>query len=55
VFGTSDATPLHGAGHAGTVLQEGVVTAGLALGGVALLVAAALIVVGLRARAQSPS
>jgi hypothetical protein len=34
---------------------HGVVTAGLTLGGVALLVAAALIVVGLRARAQSPS
>jgi ketosteroid isomerase-like protein len=39
VFGTSGATPLHGAGHAGTPLQESVVTAGLSLGGLALLVA----------------
>jgi len=54
VLGTSASTPLHGAGHTGTPLQEGVVTAGLSLGGVAVLAAAALIVVGLRG-ADGPS
>ncbi len=51
VFGTSGSTPLHGAGHAGTALQESVVTAGLSLGGLAVLVASALVVFGLRGRA----
>jgi hydroxylaminobenzene mutase len=52
VFGTSSATPLHGAGHAGTPLEESVVTAGLTLGGVAVLVAVAVMVYGLRGRAS---
>jgi hydroxylaminobenzene mutase len=51
VFGTSGSTPLHGAGHAGTVVQESVVSAGLSLGGLAVLVASALVVFGLRGRA----
>jgi hydroxylaminobenzene mutase len=50
VFGTSSSTPLHGAGHAGTPFQETLVAAGLTIGGIALLVAAALIVWGLRGR-----
>jgi hydroxylaminobenzene mutase len=52
VFGTSASTPLHGAGHVGTPLQEGLVTAGLSLGGLAVLVASALVVIGLRGRAS---
>ncbi|HEY2385563.1 MAG TPA: hydrogenase [Candidatus Binatia bacterium] len=55
VFGTSASTPLHGAGHAGTALQEAIVTAGLSLGGLAVLVAAALIVVGLRGADGPPA
>jgi hydroxylaminobenzene mutase len=55
VFGTSASTPLHGVGHAGTALQENVVTAGLSLGGLAVLVASALIVFGLRGHAASAS
>ena len=51
VFGTSSSTPLHGAGHRGTAFQETLVAAGLSIGGVAVLVAAALIVWGLRGRA----
>jgi (hydroxyamino)benzene mutase len=51
VFGTSGSTPLHGAGHAGTPVQETLVAAGLTIGGIALLVATALIVWGLRGRA----
>jgi hydroxylaminobenzene mutase len=50
VFGTSRSTPLHGAGHAGTPWQEGLVYAGLAGGAVAVLVASALAVWGLRRR-----
>lgn len=51
VFGTSGSTPLHGAGHTGTRFQETLVAAGLSIGGVAMLVAAALIAWGLRGRA----
>jgi len=50
VFGTSRATPLHGAGHAGTAWQEGLVEAGLTLGAVGVLVGSAIVVYGLRRR-----
>lgn len=37
VFGTSGATPLHGAGHVATPAEEALVTAGLSVGAAALL------------------
>ena len=55
VFGTSGSTPLHGAGHVGTPLQESLVTAGLSFGGLAVLVASAMVVIGLRGRASGDS
>jgi (hydroxyamino)benzene mutase len=48
VFGTSGTTPLHGAGHAGTAVQELIVGAGLIVGGVAVLAGCALALWGLR-------
>ncbi len=50
VFGTSRSTPLHGAGHAGSPWQESLVYAGLAAGALAVLVASALVLWGLRRR-----
>ncbi len=50
VFGTSRSTPLHGAGYAGTPLQEMLVGAGLVAGAVALLGGCALVLWGLRGR-----
>lgn len=50
VFGTSRSTPLHGAGHAGTPLEESLVNAGLTGGALAVLVASALVLWGLRRR-----
>lgn len=55
VFGTSGSTPLHGAGHTGTPLQESLVNAGLSLGGLAVLIASVLVVIGLRGRATGDS
>ncbi len=55
VFGTSGSTPLNGAGHAGTPLQETLVGAGLTLGGIAVLIAAVFAVYGLRGRAEDDS
>lgn len=52
VFGTSRSTPLRGAGHAGTPMQETVVGAGLVAGAVALLVGCALVLWGLRGHAR---
>lgn len=52
VFGTSRSTPLHGVGHVGTPLQEIFVGTGLVAGAVALLVGCALVLWGLRGRAQ---
>jgi hydroxylaminobenzene mutase len=53
VFGTSRSTPLHGAGYAGTPLQEMLVGAGLIAGAVALLVGSAIVLWGLRGRGVS--
>lgn len=47
VFGTSSATPIAGAGYAGTQLQEAIVNILLYSGSVAILVAAVQIIVGL--------
>jgi hydroxylaminobenzene mutase len=49
-FGTSRTTPLLGAGHAGTPLQEALVGALLFGGAGLILVATALVLAGLRAR-----
>ena len=54
VFGTSRSTPLHGAGHAGTELQELLVGAGLVLGAVAVLGGCGLALAGLTARRPRP-
>jgi len=51
VWGTSSSTPLHGAGHRGTPLQEALVGGGLTIFGVAVLAGAAIVVWGLRGRA----
>jgi hydroxylaminobenzene mutase len=48
VFGTSRSTPLHGAGHAGTPLQEILVGTGLVAGAIALLAGCVLVLWGLR-------
>jgi hydroxylaminobenzene mutase len=48
VFGTSRSTPLLGAGHVGTPLQETLVNAGLTVGALALLVGCAIVLWGLR-------
>jgi hydroxylaminobenzene mutase len=53
-FGTSRSTPLHGAGHAGTELQELLVGAGLVLGAIAVLAGCGLALVGLAARRRRP-
>ena len=53
-FGTSRSTPLHGAGHAGTELQELLVGAGLVLGAIAVLAGSVLALVGLAARRPRP-
>lgn len=46
VWGTSEMTPIAGAGHVGTPWQESVVTAGLVTVGLSMLVAGVLLVVG---------
>jgi len=48
VLGTSESLPIHGAAHPASPAAEHLVTAGLSLGGLAVLVAVALVVVGLR-------
>jgi hydroxylaminobenzene mutase len=50
VFGTSRATPIAGAGYQGTPWQEALVTALLYAGSGGILLAAFLVVLGLRAR-----
>jgi hydroxylaminobenzene mutase len=47
VLGTSGATPIAGAGHVGAPWQEALVTAGLSVGGAAVLFGCAAIVWGL--------
>jgi hydroxylaminobenzene mutase len=47
VFGTSGATPLHGAGHVGTPVEEALVTAGLTVGAAALLAGSGIALWGL--------
>ncbi len=46
VFGTSDSTPIAGAGHVGAPWQETIVTGGLVSVALAMLIACALLVVG---------
>jgi len=53
VFGTSGSTPLAGAGFGASPWQEAVVAAGLVGGGVALLIACAALVWGLRPSATT--
>ncbi len=48
VFGTSGLTPMAGAGHSGASWQEGLVSAGLVTSGAAILVAALMVLWGLR-------
>ena len=50
IFGTSQATPIAGAGHAGSAWQEGIVTILLYLGSGAIIAATVLALVGLRPR-----
>ena len=54
VFGTGRSTPLHGAGYAGTELQELLVGGGLVLGAIAILAGCALALVGLAAGRPRP-
>ena len=49
-FGTSESTPLHGAGHAGAAWQEALVTAGLVVGAVAVLAGCGIALWGLARR-----
>ena len=46
VWGTSEMTPIAGAGHVGSAWQETVVTAGLVSVGVTMLIAGVLLVIG---------
>jgi hydroxylaminobenzene mutase len=55
VFGTSGATPIAGAGYTGTAAQEATVTALLYAGSGGILLAAFLVIVGLRAGAAGES
>ncbi len=50
ILGTSGATPIAGAGYTGTAVQEALVTALLSAGSGGILVAAFLVILGLRAR-----
>jgi hydroxylaminobenzene mutase len=46
VWGTSEMTPIAGAGHVGSAWQESVVTAGLVSVGISMLIAGVLLVIG---------
>lgn len=50
VFGTSNTTPLSGAGYTGTPIQETLVTAGLASVGITMVFSLVVIVYGLRGK-----
>jgi len=54
VLATSGSLPIHGAAQPASPAAEALVTAGLALGGLAVLVGAAIVVVGLRGRGATP-
>ena len=49
-FGTSNTTPLSGAGYTGTPIQETLVTAGLASVGITMVFSLVVIVYGLRGK-----
>lgn len=50
IFGTSQMTPISGAGFSGTVLQENLVSAGLGTVGLTMVFSLAVIVYGLRGK-----
>jgi len=52
VFGTSQTTPISGAGFAGTTIQENLVTAGLASVGITMLFSLLIIIYGLRGKLE---
>jgi hydroxylaminobenzene mutase len=52
IFGTSKTTPLAGAGYVGTALQENIVTAGLISIALAMVFSLAVIIYGLRGKAE---
>jgi hydroxylaminobenzene mutase len=51
IFGTAALSPITGAGHRGQPWQESLVTGGFMVVGVAIVAAAVLVLVGLRAKA----
>ncbi|HQR94730.1 MAG TPA: hypothetical protein PLZ97_15365, partial [Sediminibacterium sp.] len=52
VFGTSQTTPISGAGFTGTTIQENLVTAGLASVGITMLFSLLIIIYGLRGKPE---
>jgi hydroxylaminobenzene mutase len=54
VFGTSGATPIAGAGHAGAPWQEAIVTVLLYAGSLGILAAVAVILLGFRGASSQP-
>ena len=53
-FGTSEMTPIAGAGHSGLPWQETLVTAGLSSVGIAMLIACIILVIGFVRHPDSP-
>ncbi|RLA39699.1 MAG: hypothetical protein DRQ64_06385 [Gammaproteobacteria bacterium] len=53
-FGTSEMTPIAGAGYSGLPWQETLVTAGLSSVGIAMLIASIILVIGFVPHPDSP-